>query len=317
MDFLTTRSKQNTAIVSTLVAVAILAGGVTAYQSHHAEVEDVVQLESDLRFQLEIVFRHDPNERARRLVQLKKVSQAWQQSPRTIADRKKLASWLLAATVHSMPGSTEALPSIPSFGEHFSQAVTQQSPEVLAEPLVRIEKLEPVAQVPAPTAVMPIPASLVSAEIIERSTDLPESLTTPQPVAPMPHSVEAPIPINLTELAARIAGYHDGLDEVERALLLLEAEDNGMLAAQIRQLETMTRDYRFVQLYYQSLTDKERQGVDSPRSMAALLAEITRRIDRTQETLSEDFLGEFDSGNQDQIATLRQQLAGIRRRLDP
>ncbi len=117
MNFSTVRSERITAIISTVVAVIILAAGVTAHQSHHAPVDDLVQLESDLRFQLEAGYRHDTDERATRLAQLEEVFQAWQQSPRLPADQELVATWLLEATIRSMPGSSEPMPTIPQFGQ--------------------------------------------------------------------------------------------------------------------------------------------------------------------------------------------------------
>lgn len=323
MNFSAARSERITAIASTLVAIAILAGGVTAYQSHNAPVDDVVQLESDLRFQLEVAFRHDPNERARRLVKLEEVSQAWQQSSRTTAGREQLASWLLEATIRSMPGSIETLPVVPRFGGATSpKALAQSTPDVLVEPLpneIRAEEdfkhwvegnRETVTQEPTPASSA---AVTESSRLSANSAELPAVL---QPEMATPRLVAAPIRINLTKLGARVAGYHQGLDEIDATLLIIEPADLTALSEQIRLLEELTQDFRFIRLYYQALTDQESRAVLTPRSMADTLAEIERRIDRTQEALSGDFLGEFDSSNQDQIAGLRQQLAGVTSRLD-
>jgi len=334
MDFSSAKSERITAIVSTLVAVAILAGGVTAFQSHNAPIDDVVQLESDLRFQLEVAFKHDPNERAARLVQLEKVSQAWQQSPRVIADRAKLASWLLEATIRSMPGSFEALPAVPNFGEQPQQQAVKQMPDVLVTPPVAAAKVaaksdsEQLFPTPAPvesimdaqpeTLVDPTIAVVESVEShVFRKRPKVEPVALPQSTVAVavPQAVE-PVRINLTELAARITGYHDGLDEVETALLTLEVNDFTTLAAQIRQLEEMTHDFRFVSIYFELLTDDERRAVTAPRPMTATLAEIERRLDRSQAVRSGDFLEEFDSSNQEQIAKLRGQLSQIASRVD-
>ena len=324
MDFWTARSERITAIFSTVAAVVILAGGVTAFQSHHAPVSDVVQLESDFRFQLEIGFRHDVNERAQRLGQLEKVSQAWKQSPRTEANQQELAKWLLEATIRSMPGSIEALPAAPGFGEQALLPVVEQSTDVLVEPTIVPEHVEDTAsETLAPTPIAAPTVSFLSpTPLVEKGTEL---LAAPQPefiARPViaqkviQKASETRIRVNLTELSARIAGYHEGLDEIERTLLALDAKDTSSLATQIRLLEDMARDYRFVNLYYRSLTKKERRAVSVPRPMTATLVEIERRIDRTQKALSGDFLGEFDAKHQDQIAGLRQQLQGVSGRLD-
>jgi len=350
MDFSSARSERFTAIASTLVAIAILAGGVTAYQSHNAPVDDVVQLESDLRFQLEVAFRHDPNERARRLVKLEEVSQAWHQSSRTTADREQLASWLLEATIRSMPGSIEVLPVVPHFGETTSpQTVAQSTPDVLVEPLpneIRAEEnLKNRAEENGETVTQEPTLASPATEKIRPSTDSTQLLAVPQPevatflvamspvaMSPVAMSPLATFPvtmspiavspfvktprINLTELGARVAGYHQGLDEIDATLLIIEPANLTALSEQIRLLEELTQDFRFIRLYYQTLTDRESRAVIAPRSMAATLAEIERRINRTQEARSGDFLGEFDLSNQNEIADLRQQLAGVTSRLD-
>ena len=312
MDFWTARSERITAIFSTVMAVAILAGGVTAFQSHHASVDDVVQLESDLRFQLEMGFRHDPNERTRRLEQLEKVSQTWQQSPRTQADHVALADWLLEATIRSMPGSIEALPIIPRFGEPSQLPAGEPSADILVEPSVVEEHIEYAHEFPAPVALVPTPVALpmpfVATETSSTSTEL---LSVPQPEAVVSQVVETPVRINLTELAARIAGYHEGLNEIETALLSLDAGDFTALAKQIGQLEEITSDFQFTKLYYEALTDKERRSVAEPRPMTSAIAVVERRIDQTQAALSSDYLGEFDASNQDRIGALRQQLAEL------
>ncbi len=315
MDFWSARSERLTAILSTVVAVAILAGGVTAFQSHHAPVDDVVQLESDFRFQLEVGFRHDVNERARRLEQLEKISQAWQQSSRSETDRQELAKWLLEATIRSMPGSIKALPVVPRFGEQTPLHAIRQSAEFLVEPTVVEEHVESVEANAEPTTQMSapvtLPRSFVSAEPISTT---PEPLAEPQPVAATDSTALASKPqvrINLTELAARIAGYHEGLNEIDTALLSLHAEDISALKKHVHHLEGMASDFRFAKLYYEALTAKERRAVTSLRPMTATLAEVERRIDRTQAALSGDYLSDFDAGQQDGIGVLRQQLANI------
>ncbi len=318
MDFWTARSERTIAIISTLVAVAILAGGVTAFQSHNAPVDDVVQLESDLRFQLEVAFRHDPNERARRLVKLEEISQAWQQSPQSIANREQLASWLLEATIRSMPGSIEVLPVMPRFGKPAPQRLLdQQTPDVLVQPpLVTEHAEEPFEETPGLVVPEPTPAATGSIENSPSVTDSAAPLAvelpdTPQPTTTRAQVLVAPIRINLTELGARVAGYHQGLDEIDATLLIIEPASITALFEQIRILEELSHDSRFIRLYYQALTDRERRAIVVPRSIAATLAEIERRIDQTQETLAGDYLGEFDASHQNRIGELRQLLAEI------
>ncbi len=318
MQFSTDRSERITAIISTVVAVVILAGGVTAYQSHHVPVDDVVQLESDLRFQLEVGFRHDVQERAARLVLLERAGQAWQLSARTTTDHEQLAHWLLEATIRSMPGSIEPLPAIPRFGEQPLQPATEPSTDALDGPFVEQDRL-------GSSSPLPTQNSLTSN--VDHPTAAPTLFTgdfesdnffvgeTQRPTVALATAAK-PVRINLTELAARIAGYHEGLDEVETMLLSLDAADLPALGLQIRQLDEMTRDFQFVKMYYTALTDAERRAVVKPRTMTTTLAVLERQIDRSQAAPTGDFLDEFDAGNQAQIVELRQQLTEVANRVE-
>jgi hypothetical protein len=124
----------------------------------------------------------------------------------------------------------------------------------------------------------------------------------------------APVTVNMTELAARIAGYHDGLDEVQLALLRLDVPDLAVIREQIEKLDGMTRDYGFVQLYYESLTPREREAIVAPRSMQATLAEVKRQLQRCEEVRDGDFLGTLDPEAEREFADLRARVAEIERR---
>jgi len=326
MNFSTARSERITAIISTVVAVVILAAGVTAHQSHNAPVDEVVQLESDLRFQLEVGFRHDPNERATRLNQLEEVTAVWQQSPRSAADQDLLASWLLEATIRSMPGSIESLPVTPKFGPQQPVRSAEPTPDVLVVSAESADFSEQPGLVPTPAKLISMevdqPATVDSAFVMvaaPRSEFLAERAGANSLLVAEGRKGEAaaePVEINLTKLAARIAGYHDGLDEVETALLTFDSNDLPALDRQLRQLDEMTRDFQFVRLYTEALTNRERQSMAEPRSMSATLSEIERRLDRNQEAVDEDFLGEFDAEHLQQMTELRQLLSDVASRIE-
>jgi hypothetical protein len=142
-----------------------------------------------------------------------------------------------------------------------------------------------------------------------------KNLLASMPVAEKPNDDE-PVAVNLTELVARIAGYHDSLDEVETALLRLDAPSLDVVTEQIHRLDTMTRDYGFVELYYESLTPAERQTVSEPRSMQSTLGEVERQLKRCEETLDSDYLGSFDKTAEEEIAALRVKIAEIEKRLE-
>lgn len=346
MNFSSARSERITAIVSVVVAVAILAGGVTAYQSHNASVDDVVQLESDFRFQLEVGFRHDQKERARRLAKLEAVTKAWYESPQSAEDRTKLADWLLEATIRSMPGSVEALPALPKFGADTPQPKTDEEPLPAfdteaddIDPTAADGEFQPTAKLPMPTKqpttvelpprveVASTPATPSNVVVVAAAPLQPVVANEPppspvkqpavaqrlsKPVATPP----APIRVNLSELAARIAGYNAGLDEVELKLARIEIGDFQSLAVQIRTLEQLMQDYQFVSLYHGTLRPNERRWVAEPRDISTALTKLQRHIDRAQDAAAGDFLGDFDASDNDRLGALRQQLAELTSRVN-
>jgi len=324
MDQSTKKSERITAIASTLVAVALLTAGVTAHQSSSEPDSDLAVLESDLRFQLQTGFRHDPQGGNARLATVEQVVRAWQESPQTENDRKLLASWLLEATRHSMPGSIEPLPPNPQFSItipendlRIAARHEETQPENILESSSRELHTPDVTQFVAP--IVPGEASLPAPSVLENSPHTLVSVTeetapfASQPLAP---KVENNVQINIHELAARIAGYHDALDEVETSLLTRQRPSFERLSTHIQLLDNLTQDFQFVKLYYESLTNREKSGVLAPRSMQATLGELHRQLDRLEEDLEADFLGEFDTAQEEQIEQFRKQLNAIADRVD-
>jgi hypothetical protein len=84
-------------------------------------------LVNDAAAQLQLAYRQHPDERARRQEQLTTVVAAWRMAPRTEANNERLATWLRAAILSSMPGSTESLPAVPSFA-----AIVKPEPQPVA-----------------------------------------------------------------------------------------------------------------------------------------------------------------------------------------
>jgi hypothetical protein len=130
------KSERLTAIVSTLVAVAILAAGVTAQQSHQNPQDQLARLQSDLEFQLQRAYKHDVKRRNKRLDQLANVIQDWQHSTQSPPDHQRLVNWLTQATRNSMPGSSQSFPPAPEFSRKQSQAkswIKDITPPVIVE----------------------------------------------------------------------------------------------------------------------------------------------------------------------------------------
>jgi len=349
-------SKHTTAILSTLMAVAILAAGVTAHQSR-APLDELERLEADLQFQLDWAFRHDTRERSRRIARLEETIDAWQASPRSEEDQKLLAAWLLESTIRSMPGTTKPLPTVPLFGKPTVVALAEPIATQLEES--KVEQPAPVEKpVERKVEKKTVPLTAIAADIRQQATptnndvavldEIPARTVRKTPsIASFDHDVvvlnevaggtanfvpiaepdialpknspaelpskpdEEPVRINLTELAARIAGYHASLDQIETELLFAKSPDLNFLEKRVRELHALTRDFRFVKLYYEALSEKERKQISAPRWMSATLAEIERLIQQNESQQEGDFLGSFDPAQQKQIEDLRQQLATI------
>jgi hypothetical protein len=112
-----TMSERTTTIVSALVALAILGLGVTAQPTGDSPSGRIEALESDLRFQIEMSWRHDGRTREAREAQLAETLAAWEASPQTGPDRQLLEKWLRGAIVGSLPGESGEFPPTPAFSE--------------------------------------------------------------------------------------------------------------------------------------------------------------------------------------------------------
>jgi hypothetical protein len=344
------RNERLTAFVSTVVAVAILAAGVTATQNHENPGDDVTRAVADLRFQLDMAFRHDERERDGRLAQLDALVSAWETSPKSADDRARLFKWLQASAGRSLPGALAPLPALPEFSRPAPAVVHEvkkvpvdEKPIVVTPPQPAVTKSAVANKPVIENTITPTPSDPLEEEMValrqppslapgettvsnvgkpalaprpvvqEQPKFLPGKLLTSVAVKEEP--APEPVGVNLTELAARIAGYHDALDEVETALMRLDTPSLDVVIAQIDKLDRMTRDYGFVTLYYGSLTSSERQQVIEPRSMKSTLTEVDRQLDRCAEILDGDFLGSFDQAAVQEIAGLRAKLKAIGERV--
>jgi hypothetical protein len=331
MDPSTRSSERITAILSTVVAVAILAAGVTAQQSRGALSDELDYLESDLRFQLESAFRLNPIQGAARVKQLDGVLASWREALRTQGDRKLLAAWLLEATIRSMPGSLEALPPAPQFGrsEPAARQSTSSPPEtdpLASAPAKTIvpgdifdpsEPSEPFVPGLTPDLAPPLkPVAGLIPDLAPPAAEHTLVSAVNRATSPAPEPAGPTVAINLTELAARIAGYHRGLSELDSTLVANEHPQLDRLAGQISVLESLAQDYQFVRLYYDALTAQERRTVIPPRSLTNTLAELRRHLDRLQNDVEADFLGEYDAALGEKFASLRSRLEAIASRAD-
>jgi hypothetical protein len=135
-----------------------------------------------------------------------------------------------------------------------------------------------------------------------------------EPPAPMAATVAAPaetprVNVNLAELSARIAGYHDGMAELDAALVADGELDGRRLARLVKQAELLAAQYRFVRLYADALTPQERRFVPAPRSMSDTVAMLAQRVAQAAAS-GDDVLDDFDATRTDE-PTLAERLEAV------
>jgi hypothetical protein len=114
---------------------------------------------------------------------------------------------------------------------------------------------------------------------------------------------ERAVEVNLAELNARIGGYHEGLREVEAALVANRRKMTfGELTKLIARLEELVDQCEFVHLYYEALTREERQFVIEPRP----LAETVKLVDQQRKLMEllsdEDHFASVDESGESELA---------------
>ncbi|MEO2048943.1 MAG: hypothetical protein ABGX16_20490 [Pirellulales bacterium] len=373
----TNSDRRLTLVACTLIAAAILGAAVTAQHGHRQPLSALAELESDLRIQLQMAFRHDTTQHQIRQEQLDQVLNAWLQSPRSPADRQLLTQWLRQSIRDSMPGSTHPLPSLPSFSRTMppqlpaklpakTNTLNSLNPEDIdhetKKPSEAVEREESDAAMRTPSqnsAAIAVSDSQIAS--VPTKTALPESssisaykTTQPEPhhgsrtAAPLGTSHQkqttlftghsnsssqtlaqktnlsktlpaSEVTINLIELAARTAGYHDGLNEIEADLFQLNELGDVLQKLTIakwslRKLQQLIDDYQFIKLYDSLLSKKQRQLILAPHSPAILCERFSNCLDQWSIPRGDDYLKSFDSEPTPQQATLqalRKELAAL------
>jgi len=194
-----------------------------------------------------------------------------------------------------MPGSELNLPELPSFLIN-SQSAASESPEIAdtfeQQPYLAVELPTVVA---AQDTTQHLPAKVLPRRIAS------QTLSTNRKIGQVSLATTS-VRINLSELTARTAGYHDGLKQIEASLLATSSPEPSQLAIQVRHLDSLARDYRFVRLYHDSLNNRERRSVIAPRPLGTTVAKVRRQFERSR------------SG--EQLTSLRQQLETIAKLVD-
>jgi hypothetical protein len=116
------------------------------------------------------------------------------------------------------------------------------------------------------------------------------------------------VQLNLAELNARIAGYHQGLKGIEAAVVAVSEPSAEQREELVVQLEDLAAQYQFVELYYDSLTEAERRHVTAPKPMSDSVELVARYVGRR--AVGDDFLAEFES-TPDGMPTLAERLKAV------
>lgn len=336
------KNERITTVVGTVLAVAILGAVVTAKHAGHSPRGELTQLESDLRLQLDMAFRHDTNQLDARVDRLNGVLTDWKQSTQSGEDRQRLVLWLRSAIRRSMPGSNQPLPLAPQFSSPEPVVAKVSAGTFAVESAAAVEPANPTtsnnepsfhspvqevqtgiarmaesttADVPTAPAVdvvtrkatagaAPSQPAMSTAKVLTASAK-PLSVssgaflqrTSSQQKAVRQKAVQRQptVYVNLSDLAARIAGYHDSLDEVEAALFRLPNQNLAAAQQPLRKLQQLASDYHFVKLYYDTLTEQERRTIVAPRSLLHVCDRFSRCLDQMAAARDGDFLRPFDT----------------------
>lgn len=146
-------------------------------------------------------------------------------------------------------------------------------------------------------------APVRQASTASRGTQAPDV----RPVGSSPSTVA----VNLVELNARIGGYHDGLDEVSAALMADGALNVPRLTRLVGELEALSSQFGFIKLYYDALTDRERQFVVEPRDLGPTI-ELAEQRRAALESTATDFLGSAGRAEPSELAQRLMKLRGSR-----
>ncbi|MEM9657642.1 MAG: hypothetical protein AAF961_04700, partial [Planctomycetota bacterium] len=106
--------------------------------------------------------------------------------------------------------------------------------------------------------------------------------------------VKTRVEVNLAELTARIAGYHDGLNELSARIIANgDAATARELSDWILDAEQLAEQLRFVRLYHDALADEEKTFVSAPRSMSRTVEQLQSVVALAQQR-DGDYLLQFD-----------------------
>jgi hypothetical protein len=336
--------ERSAALLSALVAVGLLAVGVTAEAPPPPRESSRPPGEASARRQFELGFSHDRRQLKERIAMLDEALAAYGRAPATAENQQLLREWLATATRRSIAGNVQPLPPLPDFrdlpqpgaelprdrgqlagaegaDDDGAQAALPQSAPATAVGMPQRATAggDPDAAAVAKAAPQRVATTAVAAT---------PTLSTP-PAAPAAHA-ELPRPaaaegvgsrgavaaatptevaINLTRLDARIRQCHAELVQLGQAAAPSDAlPSQEQLADWTAQLERIADAFDFADLYYQALTPEERSYVTRPTSPRRVAAILAKRLEELASGGDGDFLRVFDARRGPELEALRLRL---------
>ena len=161
----------------------------TAQPSRTTPSDRLAQLESDLRYQLELGSRLDRAAFDSRSKQLEDALEAWRQSPQSRGDYELITGWMRQAILRSLPGESGEWPATPEFGAKRHEARKEVSTEENVE--------NPEARGHKPASAHEEPRVVATVQPDASNAAKAESEKQPQHVTPLIVSKTAPEPIRI------------------------------------------------------------------------------------------------------------------------
>lgn len=247
-----------TLVVSSLTAMALIGAAVTAQPARTTTEDRLTNLESDLRFQLELRWRSNRPIYFERAAAVDAVMDSWRQSRQSAGDSDTLADWLHGAMASSLPGESGVLPPAPKFGDvkppavqtagesAASKAVTPKDtalPAVAARERASSIEVQPAPIVTAAKPVAPQLAVPIANRLDAQQGRVPEATNSAPPAersiavrkivaTAAPPKVEAlPTKETTQEAAAIVEAPPNPVDELSNAAKP-QAEPRALVAAQ-------------------------------------------------------------------------------------
>src|SRR3954471_2548326 len=122
-----------------LVCIAISAEFAFAGEVMGASSSEKLQtLTNETSAQISLAYRQHPSEKDLRRQQLAEVVKSWRAAEHNDVNNERLANWLRAAMVNSMPGSQDPLPTVPAF----TSAPKTHDPQRARDPTVKTAPAE-------------------------------------------------------------------------------------------------------------------------------------------------------------------------------